>query len=247
MSTHRYGRKRGLIASVAAGFLLAAGATTVGIAAATQQHAPQPAAAQAGTTGPVGSSTPQPDRTGRTPDAPPPRPRTTTAPAPPRSAGMARSTPASITIPAIGVRSPLLTVGLDAHGAIQVPPLYARPSKAAWYKNSPTPGQIGTSVIEGHIDTYQGPAVFFRLGALRPGDTVDVTLTDGAIAVFRVTGVRQYPKNDFPAITVYIDTPYPSLRLITCGGRFDSATHGYLSNTVVYATLISSRQQQQGH
>jgi LPXTG-site transpeptidase (sortase) family protein len=120
----------------------------------------------------------------------------------------------------------------------------ATPSKAAWYNGSPTPGQIGTSVIEGHIDTYKGPSVFFRLGALRPGDTADVTLTDGTVAVFRVTGVRQYPKSDFPSISVYEDTTYPSLRLITCGGRFDYTTHGYLSNTVVYAILVSSHQHQ---
>ncbi|MGH3279341.1 MAG: class F sortase, partial [Trebonia sp.] len=156
---------------------------------------------------------------------------------PPR--GVARSTPVAIAIPAIGVRSRLLTVGLNPDGTIQVPPLFATPSDAAWFDGSPTPGQVGSAVIEGHIDTYKGPSVFFRLGALRPGDTVDVTLADRTVAVFRVTGVRQYAKDNFPTLTVYGDTSYPSLRLITCGGAFDSATGHYVSNTVVFASLVA--------
>ena len=86
-----------------------------------------------------------------------------------------RSLPVSVDIPAIGVHSALLRLGVNADGTIQVPPLRTRAGEAAWYKYSATPGQIGTSVIEGHVDSYQGPAVFFRLGALRPGDRVDVT------------------------------------------------------------------------
>ena len=124
---------------------------------------------------------------------------------------------------------------------MQVPPLQRRPGAAAWYKYSVTPGQIGTSVIEGHVDSKQGPAVFFRLGALRPGDLVNVRLADGITAVFRVTGVRQYLKSKFPAETVYRDaTRFAALRLITCGGAFDYATSQYLSSTVVYAFLVSS-------
>ena len=104
-----------------------------------------------------------------------------------------------------------------------------------------TPGQIGTSVIEGHVDTKQGPGVFFRLGALRPGDLIDVRLADRITAVFRVTGVRQYLKSRFPAKTVYRDaTRFAALRLITCGGAFDYATGQYLSSTVVFAFLVSS-------
>ena len=104
-----------------------------------------------------------------------------------------------------------------------------------------TPGQTGTSVIEGHVDNDQGPAVFFRLGALRPGDLVNVRLADGITAIFRVTGVRQYPKSKFPAKTVYRATRFAALRLITCGGAFDYATSQYLSSTVVFAFLVSAR------
>jgi hypothetical protein len=112
---------------------------------------------------------------------------------------------------------------------------------AAWYKYSVTPGQTGASVIEGHVDGVAGPAVFFRLGALHPGDTVDVTLTDGVIAIFRVTGVREYPKIQFPAKAIYGAAGYAALRLITCGGTFDGATGHYLSSTVVFASLSGYR------
>jgi sortase (surface protein transpeptidase) len=147
----------------------------------------------------------------------------------------------SITIPAIGVSSDLLHLGVNSDGTIQVPSLQARSGQAAWYKYSATPGQIGASVIEGHLDSYQGPAVFFRIGALRPGDSVNVTLADGITAVFRVTGVRQYLKTRFPARTIYGATGYAALRLITCGGAFDYNTGHYLSSTVVFASLTSSR------
>lgn len=112
---------------------------------------------------------------------------------------------------------------------------------AAWYKYSVTPGEIGTSVIEGHVDTYAGPAVFFRLGALKPGETIDVTLADGDTAIFRVTGVREYLKENFPDKTIYGSTDFAALRLITCGGAFNYATRHYLGSTVVFASLASYR------
>jgi hypothetical protein len=139
------------------------------------------------------------------------------------------------------VTSGLLHLGDTADGAIQVPSLPAQASDAAWYQYSATPGQIGASVIEGHVDSYQGPAVFFRLGALRPGDRVDVQLADGVTAVFRVTGVRKYLKSGFPAKAVFGSTNYAALRLITCGGVFDYETGHYLSSVVVFASLVSSR------
>ncbi len=154
---------------------------------------------------------------------------------------MKRSLPVSIGIPAIGVKSQLLRLGTNSDGTIRVPPLHPTPGQAAWYKYSATPGQIGVSVIEGHVDTYNGPGVFFRLGGLRPGDYVDVRLADGVTAVFRVTGVRQYLKSKFPAKFIYGATRYSALRLITCGGNFDYATGHYISATVVFASLASAR------
>jgi hypothetical protein len=193
--------------------MLLAGIVTIGVAVGAQQHAPQPSAAAAGSTRPSDDIGPS----------------------------LRRSVPVSVDIPAIGVYSKLLHLGLNTDGSLQVPSLTTSADEAAWYKYSVTPGQIGASVIEGHVDSYQGPAVFFRLGALQPGDAVDVTLTDGVTAIFRVSGVRRYLKVDFPAKTIYGATDYAALRLITCGGTFDYATHHYLSSTVVFASLISHR------
>jgi len=188
------------------------GAAAAGVALVAQVHAPQPALAAAGAIAPKANGP-----------------------------WLRRSVPVSVDIPAIGVNSRVLHLGVTADGMIQVPSIYTEASEAAWYKYSATPGQIGSSVIEGHLDSYHGPAVFFRLGALRAGDRVDVTLADGVTAVFRVTGVREYPKSNFPAKTIYGATNYAALRLITCGGAFDYATGHYLSSIVVFAALTSSR------
>ena len=206
---------RARIAGVAGVVLILGGAATVGYVIGAQQHAPQPSPTAAGAIGPP--------------------------PFKVHGLSLPRSMPVSVDIPAIGVNSKLLHLGVSAGGVIQVPSLDTEASEAAWYKYSATPGQIGASVIEGHLDSYQGPAVFFRLGALRPGDNVDVTLADGITAVFRVTGVRQYLKSKFPAKTIYGATGYAALRLITCGGTFDYTTGHYLSSTVVFASLTSSR------
>lgn len=226
----RVGGRRGL-AIAAASILIAAGAATVGIAAAGQPHAPRPGPAQAGTAGSAGPQAAgrgrHPGQGHRPPQAPPSAQPSTPA----------LSAPGSVAIPAIRVHSTLLTVGLTRRGTVQVPPLFS--GKAAWYKGSPAPGQIGTSLIEGHVDTYKGPSVFYRLGNLRPGNIVDVTLADGTVTVFRVSSVRQYAKSSFPALSVYGYTDYPSLRLITCGGTFDYATRQYLDSTVAFAKLVS--------
>lgn len=202
---------RARAAGLAGVLLIMAGVTVAGIAIASQVHAPQPASSAAGAIG--GDHGPS----------------------------LRRSLPVAVDIPAIGVHSRLLHLGLDSRGAIAVPPLFTRANEAAWYKYSATPGQIGASIIVGHVDTVAGPAVFFRLGALRPGNRVDVTLADGVTAIFRVTGVREYRKSRFPAKTVYRATHFAALHLITCGGAFDYSTRNYLSSIVVFASLASSR------
>ena len=206
------GSLRAGIAGLAGALLIFFGAAAIAVVFILQQHAPQPSGGAAGSLG-FGRAHPL---------------------------SLRRSVPVFVHIPAIGVTSELLHLGVDAAGAIQVPSIYTEASEAAWYKYSVTPGQIGASVIEGHVDSYAGPAVFFRLGALRPGDRIDVTLADRVTAVFRVTGVREYVKSRFPAKVIYGRTAYAALRLITCGGAFDYSTGHYLSSTVVYASLISS-------
>ncbi len=209
------GSLRARVAGAVGVLLIVGGAAAVGVAVTAQEHAPQPSLAAAGAAGPSAGKA--------------------------RGPSLRRSLPVSVDIPAIGVSSKLLHLGVNSDGTIQVPSLYTRPGEAAWFKYSATPGQIGASVIEGHLDGYHGPAVFFRLGALRPGNRIDVTLADGITAVFRVTGVRQYRKSSFPAKAVYGATGYATLHLITCGGAFDHATGHYLSSTVVFASLTSSR------
>lgn len=204
---------RARIAGIAGTLLLLAGISVVCVAVFAQRHAPQPAAAAAGTVGLAHG----------------------------RGHALRRSMPVRVAIPAIGVDSKLLHLGLDKDGTIAVPPLDGSADLAAWYKYSVTPGQVGTSLIEGHVDDRAGPAVFFRLGALRPGNRIDVTLADGVTAVFRVTGVREFSKARFPSRAVYGQARYPVLRLITCGGAFDYATGHYLSATVVFASLTSAR------
>jgi sortase (surface protein transpeptidase) len=110
---------------------------------------------------------------------------------------------------------------------------------AGWYTGSPRPGEPGGAVIAGHIDSLQGPGVFFRLRLLHRGQRVFVRRADSSLAVFRVTSVRSYPKARFPTRAVYGPAPDAQLRLITCGGNFDPATGHYLSNTIVYASLVS--------
>lgn len=144
--------------------------------------------------------------------------------------------PVFLTIPAIGIRTRLVRLGLTASGTMQVPPAT---TLAGWYSGSPPPGAIGPAVIGGHVDSHIGPGVFFRLHLLQPGDRVYVRQADSRLAVFRVTSVRRYAKSRFPTSDVYGPVPAPELRLITCGGTFDPAYGSYLSNVVVYATLIA--------
>jgi Sortase domain len=170
------------------------------------------------------------------PVAHPGRPPAGFVAAPPQPVANARvGRPVYLSIPVIGVRTRLIRLGLTAQGTLQVP---ASTSVAGWYTGSPRPGQVGSAVIAGHIDSYLGPGIFFRLRLLRPGDRVYVRHADGTLAVFRVYAERSYPKNHFPTQRVYGPAPDPELRLITCGGTFDPATGSYLNNVVVYAAQI---------
>lgn len=145
--------------------------------------------------------------------------------------------PVKLTIPAIGVKTSLIQLGLQANGSLQVPSS-AQVDEAGWYTESPRPGAVGGSVIAGHVDSYKGPAVFYWLRDLKAGDKVYVTRADGTIAEFNVTQVQEYPKAAFPTSIVYGGEPDAELRLITCGGTFDSTTGHYLSNIIAYATLV---------
>ncbi len=151
-----------------------------------------------------------------------------------------RSKPVRLRIPAIGVNTALKRIGLNSRGEIATPPL-AKDSHAYWLAVSPTPGQLGPSTIIGHVDSAAyGPGVFFKLGDLRQRDKIYVTRADGLVAAFEVERVVEYSKADFPTREVYGNIDHAGLRLITCGGKFDSSVHSYESNIVVFAALVSA-------
>jgi hypothetical protein len=148
---------------------------------------------------------------------------------------VARSLPVTLRIPSIGVTVPLSTLGLNFDGTVQVPSDYQQPG---WFRLGPTPGQVGSAVILGHVDDHKGPAVFFQIRSLVRGDQVNVTLADGVTAQFAVTSVAMYSKPDFPAQQVYGSHGSSALQLVTCGGAFDRQSGSYLSNIVVYTSLV---------
>jgi hypothetical protein len=152
------------------------------------------------------------------------------------------SRPVYIDIPAIEAHSTLQYLGLTPDGALEVPksPRY---HEAAWYKYSSEPGSPGPAVILGHVDSVSdGRSIFYYLGDVRPGDEILVTRSDGLIAVFVVDGVRSYPKDHFPTFLVYGATEGSTLRVITCGGRWDRYANSFEENIVVFASLTGFRE-----
>lgn len=152
-------------------------------------------------------------------------------------AQMAKATPVRVQIPAIGVDSALMGLGLQADGTMEMPPAGF---PAGWYTGAPTPGELGPAVIAGHVDWGGRRGVFYDLRRLKPGAEVRVARDDGTAAVFRVTRVEQVPKDEFPTDAVYGDIDHAGLRLITCGGAFDRRARSYDDNIVVFADLIAT-------
>jgi sortase (surface protein transpeptidase) len=177
--------------------------------------------------------------------APPPRPATPTA-TPHRPPGVAEfhsvrsydqpARPVRLWIPKIAVSTRLVKLGRLPDGSLEVPKAW---DTAGWYDGGPRPGQPGPAVILGHVDSTSGPAVFYRLIALRPGDIIRVGLANKRVLAFRVRRIARYPKDKFPTKAVYFPTLDRELRLITCGGSFNQAVRSYRDNVVVYATLIA--------
>jgi Sortase domain len=165
-------------------------------------------------------------------------------PAPPAPTVVAAATgtaapvaaPVRLTVPAIGVDTALPGIGVDDAGAL-VPP--ADPDLAGWFTAGVAPGATGPAVLAGHVDDRSGPAVFYRLEELVPGDLVTVARADGTTVRFAVTRVTSYPKRAFGTAEVYGPTTGPELRLITCGGEFDRSRRSYEDNVVVFARLVS--------
>jgi sortase (surface protein transpeptidase) len=147
---------------------------------------------------------------------------------------MARSAPRRVQIPALGVDSKVMALGLADDGTMEVPPA-AFP--AGWFTGAPTPGELGPAIIVGHVDWRGRRGVFVDLHKVKRGDGITVVRTDGSSAMFLVDRVQVFDKDAFPTATVYGNTEHAALRLITCGGSFDRRKHRYRDNVVVFAQL----------
>ncbi|OLT48070.1 class F sortase [Cellulosimicrobium sp. CUA-896] len=221
--------RRGVVSAAAAVLLLGGGAA-VAVGIAGQEPAPPqvPTTTSAAPSPEPEPSSSAPERTGGLP-AP-------ESPSPAPSAEAEQPLPTTVRIPALGVESDLITLGLQADGTMAVPE-GADVDRAAWFDGSPRPGATGPAVIEGHVDTQNGPSVFHELARMAPGDEIAVDRADGSTVTFVVEEVEQFRKDAFPTLTVYGNTDGPELRLITCGGAVDPATGHYTDNTVVSARL----------
>lgn len=142
--------------------------------------------------------------------------------------------PSRVRIPAIGVDAPIIPLGLRDDGRIEVPVDF---DATGWWADGPEPGETGPAVILGHVDSREGPAVFFDLPRLDPGDRILIDRLDGSTVTYLVERIEEHPKDAFPTEAVYGPTSEPVLRLITCGGVFDNTRRSYEDNIIVFARL----------
>ncbi|MFH8472984.1 class F sortase [Streptomyces sp. NPDC018000] len=153
---------------------------------------------------------------------------------------MSRSVPKQLQIPSLAINAPFTKLSIGPTGQLNPPPPNDS-NLVGWFKGGVTPGERGTSIVAGHVDTTTGPAVFLQLQFLKPGSTVNIIRADGSVATFRVDSVETFSKAKFPNKRVYADTPDAQLRLITCGGPYNRAIKDYEDNVVAFAHLDSSK------
>ena len=147
------------------------------------------------------------------------------------------SRPVRLQIPALGVDTGLLDLGLQADGTLEVPPDGA---SVGWFTGAPTPGAMGPAVIVGHVDWAGELGLFYYLKDLTSADDITVTRADGTQARYRVTSNEEFPKDEFPTDAVYGNIDHAGLRLITCGGEFDRQARSYTDNIIVFADLVDA-------
>ncbi|MCL7490275.1 MULTISPECIES: class F sortase [Streptomyces] len=167
-------------------------------------------------------------------------PRSSASPAFPDLA-LPRSAPKRVRIPQIAVDAPFTQLSIGSTGQLDAPPA-ADKNLVGWFKDGAAPGERGSAIIAGHVDTKTGPAVFLQLESLKPGSTINITREDGVIATFKVDSVETFNKARFPSDRVYADASTAQLRVITCGGAYDRKVKDYVDNIVVFAHLASFRQ-----
>ncbi|MFH9350719.1 class F sortase [Kitasatospora sp. NPDC017646] len=222
---------RGGMATAAAGLLLIYNAVDT-------EPGTGPLAGKAAPPAAVAPAAPVPSATAGRPAAP-----TAVRPAAPTAArgapALKRSKPTRLRIPQIGVEAPFTELTLNPAGQLNAPPPDDK-NLVGWYRDGVTPGERGSAVVAGHVDTTKGPAVFLLLSLLVPGNKVEVRREDGTVAVFTVDSVQTFAKDAFPDQKVYGKTPDAQLRLITCGGTYDKKRRDYRDNVVVFAHLESS-------
>lgn len=246
----RHGGRRGFIAVAATVVLALVGTFMLILGFRGSDGPPQPPAAEGVAAGPSSDATtpgvtPTPSARPTSPSSP----KSAVSPAAPRPVTsspkgidlgpiLAASTPTGLDIPAIGVHEKsLVNLALNPDGTAEVP---QDADRAGWYSLGPTPGQFGPAVIAGHVDQKSGPAVFYRLGQLRRGETITVPRQDGSAAKFVIDKVARYPKDDFPTREVYGNTTNRAeLRLITCGGAWNPKIGHYVDNIVVFSHLVA--------
>ncbi|MFE3162729.1 class F sortase [Streptomyces sp. NPDC059224] len=160
---------------------------------------------------------------------------------PPAAEPLGSAAPERIDIPDLGVQAPVVARGLDGTGAVDPPP-FDQPGVVGWYGSGTEPGAAGTALLVGHVDTETRPAVFYKISALRPGETIRVARSDGTVAQFTIDDVRVLPRDHFDAQQAYgaRESGRAELRLITCGGTFDRTSHSYTANVVVSAYLTGT-------
>ncbi|GIH06802.1 class F sortase [Rhizocola hellebori] len=150
-----------------------------------------------------------------------------------------RSLPYKIVVKKISLWALVEQLGMRNDTRLETPP-YDKANKAFWYRNSSTPGEPGPAVFLGHVDSKDKIAAFFYLSRIRPGNQIEVIREDRSTAIFEVSSVEQFSKSNFPTERVYGYTEEPTLRLVTCGGKYDTKTQSYVDNIVVFATMVSS-------
>jgi sortase (surface protein transpeptidase) len=214
-------RRRLLIAAIAVLAIGGAAAIAYGV---HDRPAPEPPLSAPAATSPAAAPASAPGRTGDV---------LTSGPLLPTSV------PTRLRIPALRVDVALTGLGRQADGSMQVP---TDAHTVGWYTKAPTPGSLGPAVLAGHVNFHGRDGTFAKLSTLRKGDQVAVARQDGTTATFAVTTVDRYAKNHFPSTAVYGPIDHAGLRLITCGGPFDSGSGHYVDNIVVYADL-----QRTGH
>lgn len=142
--------------------------------------------------------------------------------------------PVRLEIPSLNLTAPVVPVGVDANNALQIPD---QSNAVGWYTGGALPGTQGSAVIDGHLDTVSGPAIFWNLHKLKSGDQIKVAMSDGTARTFLVSALKNFPQNNFPTAEVYGDPGFADLNLITCSGAYDRSISRYTDNLVVFSKL----------